>query len=146
MHKVGMRLICINVIVQNMEIVEQNVINYTMLSYFLFKDLHKQASEFSSRIMVDGAKFNSHDSGSHFQKPTFKNLKMATARISNIFAIKFKLQVRLSMQSLHRYRVYTSYGVKISIFLTKNLGMRLKLPIAPLIIIASRTTEHMGNT
>ena len=26
-----------------------------------------------TRIMVDGAKFNSHDSGSHFKKLTFKN-------------------------------------------------------------------------
>ena len=35
---------------------------------YLSKELHKQASEFSSetRIMVDGAKFNRHDSGSHF--------------------------------------------------------------------------------
>ena len=42
-----------------------------MLSLFLylFKELHKQASETSvlqTRIMVDGAKFNSHDSGGHF--------------------------------------------------------------------------------
>ena len=35
---------------------------------YLFKELHKQASEFSSkiRIMVDRTKFNSHDSGGHF--------------------------------------------------------------------------------
>ena len=35
--------------------------------------------------MVDGAKFNSHDSGSHFKKSTFKNgscqlLKVAAER------------------------------------------------------------------
>ena len=47
------------------------------------------------RIMVTGAKFNSHDSGGHFLKWSEKN--------SNIFVIKLKLQVRLSMQSLHRY-------------------------------------------
>ena len=52
MHKVGMMLICINVIVQNMEILKQNVIINIMLTYFLylFKELHKQASEFSSRL------------------------------------------------------------------------------------------------
>ena len=70
MHKVGIRLIFIHVIVQNVEIIKQNVINYIMLSYFLylFKELHKQASEFSSRlenIMVDDAEFNIHDSGGH---------------------------------------------------------------------------------
>ena len=53
MHKVvGMRLIIIHIIVKNMEILNQNNIIYIMLSYFLyvFKELHKQASEFSSRL------------------------------------------------------------------------------------------------
>ena len=51
MHKVGMRLICIHVVFLNMVILNQNIIIYTMFSYFLnlFKELHKQASEFSSR-------------------------------------------------------------------------------------------------
>ena len=42
---------------------------------YLSKELHKQASEFSSRLEYggSGAKFNSHDSGSHFKKSTFQN-------------------------------------------------------------------------
>ena len=65
MHKVGMRLICINIIVQNMEILNQNVMIYIMLSYFFVsvQKLHKQASECSSRV---DAKFCSHYSGGHF--------------------------------------------------------------------------------
>ena len=71
MHKVGMRLICIHVTVQNMvKILNQNVIIYVMFSYFLylFKELHKQALKFflQTRTMVVGTKFNSRDSGSHF--------------------------------------------------------------------------------
>ena len=76
-----------------------------MFSYFLYlsKELHKQASEFTSRlekwcmipnstVMPVAAIFKS------------KLLKMATARKkSHIFVIKWKLQVRLSIQSLHRY-------------------------------------------
>ena len=52
MHKVGMRLICIHVAVLNMGIPNQNVIIYIMFSSFLylFKELHKQASELSSRL------------------------------------------------------------------------------------------------
>ena len=54
-----------------------------------------------TRIMVDGAKFNSQDSGGHLKS---RLLKMAAARkIHSIFVIKLKLQVRLRMQSLHRY-------------------------------------------
>ena len=36
--------------------------------FYLFKELHKKASEIfhQTRIMVAGAKFNSHDSGGHF--------------------------------------------------------------------------------
>ena len=47
------------------------------LIVYLFKELHKQASEFSS-------------SGEWCE-------------IQHIFVIKLKLQVRLSMQSIHRY-------------------------------------------
>ena len=52
MHEVGMRLICIHVVVYNMVILNQNVIIYIMFSQFLYllKELHKQASEFSSRL------------------------------------------------------------------------------------------------
>ena len=49
--------------------------------------------------MVYGAKFNSHDSGSHFKKSTFKNDYQK--KNSYIFVTELKLQVRLSMQSLH---------------------------------------------
>ena len=55
---------------KNMVILNQNVIIYKMFSQVLyrFNELHKQALEFSSRlaqtrIMMAGAKFNSHDSG-----------------------------------------------------------------------------------
>ena len=66
MHKVGMRLICIHVTVQNMVILNQNVIICiisTRYVLYLFKELHKQGSE-----LVDGAKFNSQ-----IQKSIFKN-------------------------------------------------------------------------
>ena len=53
-----------------------------------------------TKIMVDGAKFNSHDSGSHFNKSNFKN--GCWKKNSWIFVSELKLQVRLSMQSLHR--------------------------------------------
>ena len=47
-----MKLICIHVTVWNMVILNQNVKIYFMFSYFLylFKELPKQASEFSSRL------------------------------------------------------------------------------------------------
>ena len=107
-----------------------------MFSYFLYlsKELHKQASEFTSRlekwcmipnstVMPVAAIFKS------------KLLKMATARKkSHIFVIKWKLQVRLSIQSLHRY---TLLMVQKSQLFEKKLGMRLKLSSAPLI--------HVGN-
>ena len=48
------------------------------------------------RIMVDGAKFNSHDSGSHFKKSHGK-------KILSIFVTELNLQVILNIQSLHRY-------------------------------------------
>ena len=61
-----------------------------------------------TRIMVDGAKFNRYDSGSHFKKWTFR---IATERKIDIFATELKLRVRLSMQSLHRF----------SLLIVKNL-------------------------
>ena len=76
-----------------------------------------------TRIMVDGAKFNSHDSGSHFKKSTFQNGYWK--KNSYIFVTGLKLQVTLSMPSLHRY---TLNGIKISTFLKKkSRGMRLNL-------------------
>ena len=51
--------------------------------------------------MVDGAKFNSHDSGSHFKKSTFKNGYQKKKEY--IFVTGLKLQVRLGMHSLHTY-------------------------------------------
>ena len=42
--------------------------------------------------MIDGAKFNSHDSGSHFKKSTFKNGHWKEK--SYIFVTELKLQVR----------------------------------------------------
>ena len=54
-----------------------------------------------TRIMVDGAKFNSHDSGSHFKKSTFKNGYQK--KNEYIFVTGLKLQVRLGMYSLHTY-------------------------------------------
>ena len=51
--------------------------------------------------MVDGAKFNSHDSGSHFKKSTFKNGYWK--KKSYMFVTELKLQVRLSMKSLGIY-------------------------------------------
>ena len=51
MHKLGMRLICIHVTIQNMGFSNQtnNLHNFQLFLY-LFKVLHKQASEFSSRL------------------------------------------------------------------------------------------------
>ena len=46
--------------------------------------------------MVYGAKFNSHDSGSHFRKSTFKN--GLWKKNSYIFVTELKLQIRLGMQ------------------------------------------------
>ena len=48
----GMMLIYIHIAVQNMVILNPYAINYKMSSYFLylFKKLHKQAADFSSRV------------------------------------------------------------------------------------------------
>ena len=42
--------------------------------------------------MVDNSKFNRHDSGRHFKKPTFKN-GLVLKENSYTFVIKLKLQV-----------------------------------------------------
>ena len=55
-----------------------------------------------TRIEVDGAKFNSHDSGGQFLKVDLTQ-KCRCKKNSHIFVIKLKLQVRFSMQSLHIY-------------------------------------------
>ena len=52
-----------------------------------------------TRIMVDSAKFNSHDSGSHFKTSALKNGYWR--KNSEIFVAELKWQVRLSMQTLH---------------------------------------------
>ena len=126
-----MILICIHVTVQNMVILNKNVIICIMSVILLY--LFKQRSHLiflPTRIMVDAAKFNSHDSGGHFQKSTFKNGRCK--KYSNIFVTKFKLQVRFSIQLLHRE--YTSYITKIWKYLKRNWGMRLKLSSAHLSI------------
>ena len=45
-------------------------------------------------MMVDGAKFNSHGSGSHYNKSTSKNGYWK--KKSHTFVTELKLQVRLS--------------------------------------------------
>ena len=60
-------------------------------------------AEFSSELM-DGAKFNSHDSGSHFKKSTleaFKNGLLPKEKKFSETSLSLKLQGRFSMQSLH---------------------------------------------
>ena len=55
--------------------------------------------------MVDGAKFNCHDSGSYYvacQKSLMKETRK--------FVKELNLQVRLKMQSLHK--IYTTDGIK----------------------------------
>ena len=107
MHKVGMRLFYIHIIIQNMKILilNQNVIIYIMLSYFFVSvPLTAQtSSEFFSRLKYGEScqiqQSRHHDSGGHFLKSTFKN---GWKKNSNIFETKLKLQVRLSIPSLHR--------------------------------------------
>ena len=67
--------------------------------------------------MVEGAKFNSHDSGSHFEVDFL--FEMAVVKKSFIFVAKLKVQVRLSMQSsaTYRYHIHVLYNdIKISTF------------------------------
>ena len=54
-----------------------------------------------TRIIVDGAKFSSHDSGSYFYESTFKNGYWKKKLI--FFVTELKLQVIFSMQSQHGY-------------------------------------------
>ena len=51
--------------------------------------------------MVDGAIFNSHDSGSHFYKLTFKN--GCCKKNYKYLGKKVEVACKLSMQSLHRH-------------------------------------------
>ena len=81
--------------------------------------------------MVDGAKFNSHDSCSHFKKLTFKNDHWKKNSYTFVY---LKLQVNWACS--HYTGIHTFLMVKKSpTFLEKkkNSGMRLKLSIAPLI-------------
>ena len=50
-------------------------------------------------MMVDDAKFNSRDIGSHLKKSSFEN--DCGKKNLYIFVSELKLQVKLSMQSLH---------------------------------------------
>ena len=54
--------------------------------------------------MVDGAKFNSHDSGNHFKKSIFKHWYWK--KNSYIFVTELKLQVKLSMQTPHTRKYF----------------------------------------
>ena len=98
MHEVGMRLICIHVgccLKHGYSKPKcQNLHNVRLILY-LFKELHKQASVFSS-------------SGGSW------------CEIQHIFVIKLKLQVRLSMQSIHRYTLLMVEEKKNSIFVVKS--------------------------
>ena len=92
-----------------------------------------------TRIMVDGAKFKSYDKGGHFYMYTFKNGRYK--KNSHIFVIKLKLQVRLSMQSLHRHTLLTVW--KSQLFFL-NRGMRLKLSSAPLSVTTIRINDTIS--
>ena len=119
-----------------MVILSQNVIVHMMFSYFLnlFKELHKQALELSSRRELWWIVPNSTGmTVAAIFKSRVLNFKNGRCRKkSHIFVIYLKLQVRLRMQSLSRYLVFTSHGIKKSNFLKKkkNQGMRLKLSSA----------------
>ena len=82
----------------------------------------------TSRIMVAGAKSNSHDSGSHFKKLTFKN----GCQKKSLYI--FAAWVAVASKNWHAVftQEYTSTGMKIWTFLKNNRGMRLKLSSAPL--------------
>ena len=65
-----MRLIYIHATVQNMVILNLNIIIYITFSYFLVSIQRTAQTSFKifpqTRIIVDGPKFNSHDSSGHF--------------------------------------------------------------------------------
>ena len=70
-----MRLICIQVTVYNMVTLNQNITIHINFSLFFICLKNLRLSNFSPdlRKMMDGAKFNSHDSDSHFKKLTSIN-------------------------------------------------------------------------
>ena len=77
--------------------------------------------------MVDGAKFKSHASGSHFKKSTFK-----TGYEEKIKSLCNWIQAVSKIEHVVTTYVYISNGVKISTVLKKNRGKRLKLSSASL--------------
>ena len=81
-----------------------------------------------TRIMVAGAKFNSHDSGSYFKKTTFKY--GCQKKSSYIVVTELKLHVRMGMKFLNRITLLLAW--KSQLFLKNNWGMRLKLSSASL--------------
>ena len=61
-----------------MVILNQNVTIYVRNVQLIFVSVQRTVQTsfrifLQTTIMVDGAKFNSHDRGSHFKKLTFKN-------------------------------------------------------------------------
>ena len=96
---------CIHVTVQNMVLLNQNVIIYILFSYIFVSVKRTAQTSFriflQTRITMEDAKFNSHESGGHFNKSTFKN--GCCKKNLHIFVTKLKLQVRLSIKSLHAY-------------------------------------------
>ena len=114
-----------------------NLFNFQVFFFFFFFVSVQRTAQKSfrifpqTRIMVDGAKFNSHDNGGQFQKSTFKN--SCCRKNSNIFVTKLKLQVRLSMQSLQTFVGIHILWYKNLNFFEKYWGMRLKLSGTPLI-------------
>ena len=77
--------------------------------------------------MVDGAKFNSHDSGSHFKKSTFKNghWKKKIIYLCNWVEVASKIEHAVTTY------VYTSNGIKISTFLKKKSGVEAEVVQCP---------------
>ena len=94
------------------------------------KNYTKKASEFflQTRIMVDGAKFNSYDSGSHFKKSTFKNGYWK--KKSYIFVTDNDwVEVASKIEHAVTTYVHTSYGIQISTFLNKIWGWSWSCPV-----------------
>ena len=71
--------------------------------------------------MVDGAKCNSHDRSSHFKKSILKNdyWKKKIIYLCNCIEVASKIDIK---QSLHRYTLQSSSGIKISTFLRTKSG------------------------
>ena len=81
-----------------MAILNQNILNQNITIYIMFQLVFvsvQRAAQTSiriflqNRILVDDAKFNSHDSGSNFKKLTFKNGYLK--KNSYIFVTELKL-------------------------------------------------------